>query len=80
MLNKTQFEVAPAARIRAGQTLTLEEYRALQQEGHEPDTMKGEPLSWYHSEKLAGKAENRREAKEILGLNQNDSQYGPSED
>lgn len=80
MLNKSQFEVAPAARIRAGQTLTLEEYKALQSEGHAPDTLRGEEFSWYHSEKLAGKAENRREAKAILGLKHNDSQYGPTEE
>lgn len=77
MLNKTQFEVPAASRISAGQTLTLEEYKALQQEGHAPDTMAGGSPFWTrHIERDAGRAENRREAKELLGLKHNDPQYG----
>jgi hypothetical protein len=85
MLNKSQFEVSPASRVRAGQTLTLEEYKALQAAGSEPDTLNGPDRGSYFwpdraNERQAGKAENRREAKEILGLKHNDTQYGPNED
>lgn len=79
MLNQRQFQEAPVgSRLAAGQTLTLEEYKALQSEGKAPDTMGGD-VPWYrprHEEAAAGRAENRREAKEILGLNRNDPQYG----
>lgn len=83
--NISSKQFAPAERLSHGQTLTLEEYKALQTQGHAPDTLNGpDRVSYFWperaSEKRAGKAENRREAKEILGLNHNDSQYGPVED
>jgi hypothetical protein len=74
--NISQKQFAPDDRLAHGQTLTLEEYRALQSAGKAPDTMKGDPdYAWVKPRRTAA-SENRREAKELLGLAPNDPQYG----
>jgi hypothetical protein len=69
-------QFAPTDRLAHGQTLTLEEYKALQSQGNAPDTMRGDiDPTWIKPRRTAA-SENRREAKELLGLAPNDPQYG----
>jgi hypothetical protein len=84
--NLSQRQFAPSERIAHGQTMTLEEYKALQSQGEEPDTMnRGAKLGigyfgLSHRQHVNldahGRAENKLEAKEALGLSRNDPQYG----
>ena len=79
MLNRTQFQEAPPdARLAKGQTLTLEEYKALQAQGKEPNTLVDHQHEggWGSNPQGPGQRETRREVKDILGLGTNDSQYG----
>jgi len=79
MLNPTQFQEAPPdKRLAKGQTLTLEEYRALQAQGKEPDTLASHDLTmgWGSNPQEPGRRETRREVRGILGLNAHDAQYG----
>ena len=84
MLNKTQFGTNTEDHFAEGGTMTLEAYKARAAAGHAPDTLNGpDPANSFwkprNTQVQSAAAENRREAKAILGLRNNDSQYGAND-
>jgi hypothetical protein len=86
--NLSQPQFAPSERIAHGQTLTLEEYKALQSQGEEPMTMTGDRSRGgigygktglhnpHYDLDSYGRAANRRQARALLGLQNTEQSYG----